>query len=270
MEREQKIGFIGAGNMATALIKGIIKSNRKIPEQIVVSDIRPKAIKNLQKDFGITPRSNKELTDESNTVVIAVKPQNITDVLNEIKDNVSNKHLIISIAAGISLAKISSILGHNVPMIRAMPNTPALVQKGMTALAKGKLATDKDMAEAISMFRAVGETVEVKEEMMDAITAVSGSGPGYVFRIMECMVDAAEAIGLDRKKATKLVIQTFLGASCLAMESEHSLSELKEMVTSPGGTTASGLEVFDQGLSEMTNRAIKAAYERSIELGKNC
>ena len=269
MAKERKIGFIGAGNMASALIKGIIKSNRYIPEQILVSDIRPKAIKNLQKAFGITPLSNRELVSESNTIVIAVKPQNITDLLNEIKDNVHDKHLIISIAAGIPLAKISSILGKNVPMIRVMPNTPALVQKGMSALAKGKAATDEDMAEAISIFMAVGETVEVEEKMMDAITAVSGSGPGYVFKMMECMVDAAEAIGLDSKKATKLVVQTFLGASCLAKESEHSLSRLREMVTSPGGTTASGLAVFNEGLCEMTNRAIKAAYQRSIELGKN-
>jgi pyrroline-5-carboxylate reductase len=269
MDRDQLTGFIGAGNMATALIKGLLQSGLCVSDQLSAADVSPVALKKMADTFGIKTCSNRQLVGQCNIMVLSVKPQNIKEVIDEIKGDVTADHLLISIAAGIPLKMIHSILGHDVPMIRVMPNTPALVQKGVSALAGGPLVNNGHMAVARSIFGAVGETVEVSEDMMDAITALSGSGPGYVFRIMECMLSAGENIGLDKDTAIGLVIQTFLGAAHLAKESELSLSRLREMVTSPGGTTAAGLSVFERmGLEEMTKKAVMAAYERSLELGK--
>jgi pyrroline-5-carboxylate reductase len=165
---------------------------------------------------------------------------------------------------------IHSIISRDIPLIRVMPNTPALIQKGVSALASGSLATSEHMAVARSIFDAVGETVVVSEEMMDAVTAISGSGPGYVFKIMESFVRAGERLGFDEETAARLVIQTVLGAAHLAHESENSLSHLREMVTSPGGTTAAGLAVLNEkGLEDIIHEALNAACRRSGELGKN-
>jgi pyrroline-5-carboxylate reductase len=204
------------------------------------------------------------------TVVLAVKPQNMREVLEEVKGEIEDDHLIISIAAGIPLKMIREILDKDIPLIRVMPNTPALVQKGMSALAAGHGVTAEHMATAGAIFSAVGDTVEVEESMMDAVTAVSGSGPGYVFRMMESMVEAGTAVGLDRETSLALVVQTFLGAAQLAKTSGDSLSSLRRKVTSPGGTTAAGLEIFNNmGLDEMTFSAVEAACKRSVELGKD-
>jgi pyrroline-5-carboxylate reductase len=164
---------------------------------------------------------------------------------------------------------IRDIIGKNIPLIRVMPNTPALVQQGVSALAAGDLATAEHMTVARTIFGAVGETVEVEEGLMDAVTALSGSGPGYVFRIMECMVDAGVGLGLKKETALDLVIQTFLGAAHLAKASDDSLTELRRKVTSPGGTTAAGLAVLEEkGLRETIINAVNAACARSLELGK--
>jgi pyrroline-5-carboxylate reductase len=271
MSENQKLGFIGAGNMATALIKGLIESGVYDREYLLAADTNDDALKRMSGTFGVTcDASNLNVTSQSSTVVLAVKPQNMREALEGMKDAISDHHLIISIAAGIPLRMIRDIIGKDIPMIRVMPNTPALVQKGVSALAGGKLVTVEHMNIAKKIFGAVGETVEVEETMMDAVTALSGSGPGYVFRIMECMVEAGISVGLEKETALNLVIQTFLGAAYLAKASDDSLSELREKVTSPGGTTAAGLAVFDdRGLREMTMEAIKAACNRSLELGRN-
>ncbi|SPD76161.1 Pyrroline-5-carboxylate reductase [uncultured Desulfobacterium sp.] len=271
MTERQKIGFIGAGNMATALIKGLLNSGVYDREQILASDKVDAAVKKVSEQFGLTCcASNGELMQRCSIVVLSVKPQNLRDVLEEIKGEVRDDHLLISIAAGIPLSMIQQIIGKDIALIRVMPNTPALVQKGVSALAAGKWAGPDHLALAREIFNSVGKTVDVNEQMMDAVTAVSGSGPGYVFRIMECMVDAGVAVGLEGKAALDLVVETFLGAACLARESGQSLASLREMVTSPGGTTAEGLAAFDKlGLADMTIKAVQAACRRSIELGKN-
>jgi pyrroline-5-carboxylate reductase len=267
----RKTGFLGAGNMATALIKGLIESGVYDPDKLLASDKSPEALETVSQQFGVECfSSNADMVSKSSVLVLSVKPQNIKEVLEDIKEDLNEDHLVISIAAGIPLKMISQILMKDIPLIRVMPNTPALVQKGVSALAAGAFVVPEHMAIARTIFEAVGETVEVEETMMDAITALSGSGPGYVFRIMECMVDAGTAVGLERETSLKLVIQTFLGAATLAKESEHSLSRLREMVTSPGGTTAAGLSVFDSmGLQEMTKNVVEAACKRSVELGKD-
>ncbi len=270
MTEKSKTGFIGAGNMATALIKGLIQSGVYNQDQLLASDQDEEALKRVSSQFGLgCYSSNSELVRESSIVVLSVKPQNMREVLEGVKGEIRDDHLIISIAAGIPLSMISAIIGRDIPLIRVMPNTPALVQKGISALAGGKLARREHMAIAREIFNAVGDTVEVEETMMDAVTALSGSGPGYVFRMMECMVDAGVAAGLERDTSLRLVVQTFLGAAHLAKESEHSLARLREMVTSPGGTTAEGLATFDKmGLEDMTIKAVEAACRRSVELGK--
>jgi pyrroline-5-carboxylate reductase len=271
MAEIQKIGFIGAGNMATALIKGLLESGVYKKDQIIASDKQDAAIKNISEQFGLTCcPTNQELVRGCSIVVLSVKPQSIREVLEEIKGDIRDDHLLISIAAGIPLSMIQDIIGKDIALVRVMPNTPALVQKGVSALASGKWAGPQHMAEARAIFNSVGKTVQVPEQMMDAVTALSGSGPGYVFRIMECMVDAGVAVGLESQAALDLVVETFLGAAYLAKESGHSLARLREMVTSPGGTTAEGLATFDKmGLADMTVKAVQAACRRSIDLGKN-
>ncbi len=270
MIEKPKTGFIGAGNMATALIKGLIQSGVYGRDQILASDFNEEALKNLSSQFGLKcSSSNRELVNDCSIIVLSVKPQNMRDVLEDVKGEIRDDHLFISIAAGIPLSLINGIIEKDIPLIRVMPNTPALVQKGASALAGSKSAGPEHMAKAMAIFGAVGETVEVEESMMNAVTALSGSGPGYVFRMMECMVDAGISAGLEKEKALKLVIQTFLGAAYLAKESEESLFSLREKVTSPGGTTAEGLAAFDEmGLKDITVKAVKAACRRSVELGK--
>ncbi|HJX34740.1 MAG TPA: pyrroline-5-carboxylate reductase [Desulfatiglandales bacterium] len=265
------IGFIGAGNMANALIKGLIKSGIYSPEQLAVSDNDRKKLKDVSEKFGIKCfNSNKELVREYRVIVLSIKPQVIREVLEEIKDEISDGHLIISIAAGIPIKMVLSVMGRDIPIIRVMPNTPVLIQRGISVLAAGGTATPHHMDIARKIFDAVGKTIVLEEGMMDAVTALSGSGPGFIFRIMESFVAAAEKLGFDRDTALLLVTQTFLGASHLADESDLPLSRLREMVTSPGGTTAAGLNILEKkGISEIIEAVLKAAHDRSIELGKN-
>ncbi len=265
-----KIGFLGAGNMAKALIKGILESGIHPKEQLVASDKEGAALEAVFEQFGIKCLTdNRELVKDCPLVVLAVKPQQIPAVIEEIKGVVRDDQLIISIAAGIPLAMIQALMGKEIPIIRVMPNTPALVQRGISAMAGNHKAGPEHMERARTIFGAVGQTVDVAEDMMDAVTALSGSGPGYVFRIMECMVNAGISVGLEKDIAERLVIQTFLGAAYLAGESDHPLSRLREMVTSPGGTTAAGLAVFENTALESTIiQAVQAACNRSVELGK--
>jgi len=270
MTEKRNTGFIGAGNMATAMIKGLIESGVYSKGRIGASDKDSSALKRMIGQFNVEPYgSNRDLVRQCSTIVLSVKPQNMKEVLDEVKDEIRDDHLIISIAAGIPLSMIHDILERDIPLIRVMPNTPALVQEGVSALAAGAFAAPEHMARARTIFDAVGDTVEVEETMMDAVTALSGSGPGYVFRMMECMVEAGIAVGLEKEISLKLVVQTFLGAAHLAKSSEHPLSRLREMVTSPGGTTEAGLGVFDKmGLEETVRKAVEAACNRSVELGK--
>jgi len=270
MSKSHYLGFIGAGNMATALIKGLINSGVYDPGRVLAADKDMAALRRMSDSVGVTCYpSNLKVATECSIVVLAVKPQQMQEALEEMKAAITDDHLIISIAAGVPLRMIRDIIGKDIPLIRVMPNTPALVQKGVSALAAGDLATAAHMDAARRIFGAVGETVEVTEPLMDAVTALSGSGPGYVFRIMECMVEAGAGLGLKEETALILVVQTFLGAAYLAKASGDSLSELRRKVTSPGGTTAAGLAILEEnGLQDMIVEAVNAACDRSLELGK--
>jgi pyrroline-5-carboxylate reductase len=266
----ETIGFLGGGNMAEALIKGVTAANVYPPENILVSDIRPERLDLLAKQYGVkTAGSNSELAAKVDILVLSVKPQNMTEALQSIKDTFRADTLIISIAAGIKVANIADVLG-DVAIVRVMPNTPALIGQGASALFandKAKPMLDK----AKSIFSAVGQAVVVdNEDLIDAVTAVSGSGPAYYFLLMEEMIKGASELGLPENTARKLVLQTAKGAALLATEADkksESPAELRKKVTSPGGTTEAALKVLAQGkFGPLINTAIRRARDRSQEL----
>jgi pyrroline-5-carboxylate reductase len=275
------IGFIGGGNMAEALIKGIITANLYEPENIFVSDIRPERPAFLAKEYHVQKvDTNAALVSKVDILVLSVKPQNMTEALASIKDALKpdaprpsegRGKLVISIAAGIKVANITAVLG-DIAIVRVMPNTPALIGEGASAL----FANDKAkpmMERAMSIFSAVGKAVVVKTEgLIDTVTAVSGSGPAYYFLLMEEMIRAAGQLGLSEDVAKELVLQTAKGAALLATEADkrgESPAELRRKVTSPGGTTEAALKVFAEGkISELISAAIERARDRSRELSK--
>ncbi len=267
---EYELGFIGSGNMATALIRGILNSDLYKKDKIIASDKSKEARDRVKKEFGIKVcESNIEVVKKAKVILLCVKPQNMKEVLDEIKDEIESDQLIISIAAGVPISAIVRSIGKEIPVVRVMPNTASFVQKGMAGISYGPKIRRDHINIALDIFNSVGETIIVREDLMDLITAVSGSGPGFIFRIMEHIVDAAIRLGLKGEDAKRLVIQTFLGASFLSKESNKPLSELRRMVTSPGGTTEAGLSVFEKmGLGDIIYEAIDAAYRRSIEIKK--
>lgn len=264
------IGFIGGGNMAEALIKGIINANVYKPENIFASDIRPERLSFLAKEYGVqTLDENLTLAAKVDILLLCVKPQNMTEALQSIKDAIKEETLVISIAAGIKTANIAAELGDR-PIVRVMPNTPALIGEGASAL----FANDKAMPmleKAKRIFSAVGKAVTVdQEDLIDAVTAVSGSGPAYYFLLMEEMIKAAVELGLPEPVAKDLVLQTAKGAGLLAVQADktgEAPAELRKKVTSPGGTTEAALKVLAEGkFGPLVEAAIKRARDRSKEL----
>jgi pyrroline-5-carboxylate reductase len=264
------IGFIGSGNMAEALIRGIITAGVYAPQNVFVSDVRPERLKELADRYGVTPCvTNTQVVERSETVVLSVKPQIMNDALQSIKSAAKSGKLFISIAAGVRVAKIAGVLG-DVPIIRVMPNTPALVGAGASALfANERAGTLLD--QALSIFSAVGEAAVVPEEgLIDAVTAVSGSGPAYFFLLMEAMIDAGVTLGLPPDVAKDLVLQTAKGAGLLAVEADkngEAPAVLRRKVTSPHGTTEAALKVFAaHDFQRLVADALTAARDRSREL----
>jgi pyrroline-5-carboxylate reductase len=267
--KTKTIGFIGGGNMATSLISGLIASGHSA-QQIWVSDTAPTTLQAHADQFQVnTTTSNETVVNEVEVVVLAVKPQILRDVALQIAPSLKQKNaLVVSIAAGISQKSLSKWLGSEIAIVRCMPNTPALVQTGATAL-HANINVDeeqKDLAENI--LRAVGLALWVSDEsQLDAVTAVSGSGPAYFFLLMEAMEKAALELGLDERSARLLIQQTALGAAKIALESPESPAKLRARVTSPGGTTQQAIETFVQnGFIELVAKALHAARDRSIEM----
>lgn len=266
----ETIGFLGGGNMAEALIKGIIEARMWQPEHILVSDVRQERLEYLEQRYKIKKvKSNEELAEKANIVVLSVKPQQITEAMVSIKEKLSKEALVISIAAGVRTEKIREVLGERA-IVRVMPNTPALVGEGASVL----FANDKGvlmLQKARSIFSAVGKAVVVDDEnLIDAVTAVSGSGPAYYFLLMEEMIKAGISLGLDETTAKGLVLQTAKGAALLAeaaAKNGESAEQLRKKVTSPGGTTEAALKVFAEGrFGQLVCAALKKACERSKEL----
>lgn len=264
------IGFIGSGNMAEAMINGILKANVYRPGKVYTSDVRPERLLFLREHYGVrTAESNAEVASKVDNLVLSVKPQNMPDALNSIKDAIKPDVLIISIAAGIKTANISSILG-DVAIVRVMPNMPAWVDEGASVLFANEKAQAKvEMARLI--FLSVGEAIVVEDEnLFDAVTAISGSGPAYFFLLMDKMIQSAMELGLDEELARELVLQTGKGATLLAekaAESGETPEQLTKKVATPNGTTEAAFKVFaEKNFSDTVLLAMRRAAERSREL----
>jgi pyrroline-5-carboxylate reductase len=266
MVTNEKLGFIGVGNMGEALVKGLIASKAAAPAQIRVSARRRERIEELEKLYRVRGGSNGEVARESDVVVLAVKPQILDQVLRDIAGELSRDKLIVSVAAGVPIAAIERRLRPPVRIVRAMPNTPATAA---TAMALGEHATEADLATAKTIFDSVGVTVVLEESQLDAVTGLSGSGPAYLFLIIEALADAGVKVGLSRRASMQLAAQTVLGSAKLLIESGQHPGMLKDGVTSPGGTAIAGLHTLEAGgLRNVLMNAVEAATRRSRELGE--
>jgi pyrroline-5-carboxylate reductase len=267
---ERKIAVLGAGKAGEALIAGILSSGWREPAEIVATARHREHLDRLAERHGIsTTLSNVEAADGAALVVIAVKPQDIEGLLSEIGSALTPSQTVLSIAAAIPTALIERHLSDQVPVVRAMPNTPVTVQEGMAGLAPGAHAEEEHLVQAEEVLGSVGRSVRVEEGYMDAITAVSGSGPAYFALLAESMIEAGILLGLSRDVSTDLVVQTMLGTAKLLRDEKMHPVELREMVTSPGGTTIAAIRELEQaGVRAAFLNAIQAAMERSRELAK--
>ena len=259
------IGFIGGGNMAEALIKGMKAHGMK---DILVSEPIGVRRKYIEDTYGVTTTtSNRTVVSSCSSIVLAVKPQQIDSVLDEISDLVDDEKTVVSIAAGITLNYLQLKLKTK-RLVRAMPNTPAMVQEGMTVMSLCECFTNRDLAIVREMFMAVGKVLILPEHYMDAVTALSGSGPAFFALFVEAMEEAGIAMGLTDNNASELAVQTLIGTARF-LEDGIPPSKLREMVTSPGGTTAAGLMVFkEKNLNGIVTEALLAARKRASELGR--
>ena len=274
MLTNKKLGFIGGGNMAEALVKGLVATPSIEADNIILSDPVTERLEYLQNEYSVkTTINNRELVKISDILIVAVKPQVIKGVLAEVADLLDSNKLIISVVAGLPISFIENILDPSgekkISVARTMPNTPALVQEGMTAICFSSQVSKLNVEVAHYIFKAIGETVTIDENSIDAVTGLSGSGPAYILMVIEALSDAGVKVGLSREISNKLTMQTVLGTAKLVRDSGKHPGELKDMVTSPGGTTIAGLHKLEAGgLRNTLINAVEAATKRSKELGK--
>jgi pyrroline-5-carboxylate reductase len=264
-----RIVFIGGGNIAEAIISGLIRCDRKIRGRITVTDIRPERLTYLSHKFAVrTTDNNLKAARDNDVIVLSVKPQQAGGVLSELSGKITPAQLVISVAACITTAYIEKFLG-DVPVIRTMPNTPVLAGRGMTVFCRGAHAAKRHEKTVHNLFGCVGIVMALPEKYFDAVTAVSGSGPAYVFYLAEAMVSAAEKMGIEGKSARLMVKQTVAGAGELLSSSEDDPAALRYRVTSPGGTTESAIKHFEEKkLRRIIIEALSKARARSRELTK--
>ena len=265
-----KIGFLGAGKMATALARGFVNAKLVSAKQIAAADPFDAARKNFAKETGAqTVAANLAVAQAANVLILATKPDQAAAALAEISGAFTKNHLVISIAAGVTLAKLEAALPAGARVIRVMPNTPALVGAGAAGFAPGKYATAADSELAKKLLSAVGLAMQVKESLLDAVTGLSGSGPAYVYQFIEALSDGGVAAGLPRDVATRLAAQTVLGGAKMVLETGQHPGALKDQVTSPGGTTIEGIHELEKGkLRATVMSAVRAATEKSKKLGQ--
>ena len=270
MNSSPNIAFLGAGNMAEALIAGLVKGKLAEPDSLLATDISSTRLEGLKNRYHLQVGShNLDAALWADVIILCVKPQVMDRVLQEIQSGLSEKQLVISVAAGISLEGIQAIIGQAIPLVRAMPNTPAVIQEGVTALAACRGLSSEHLSLAQSLFEAVGKVVVVDESLMDAVTGLSGSGPAYVYLAIEALIDGGVRVGLPRNVAHILAVQTVLGAAKMVKETGEHPAILKDRVTSPGGTTIAGLQRLEEGgLRATLIDAIEAATHRSREIGQ--
>jgi len=255
--------------MAEAMIRGLLRGNDFAPEQVSASGPRAERMGELRDKYGIGATTDNKVPAAAEIVVLSVKPQILSRVLDEVASVISADALVISIAAGVPVAAIQARLAGGTRVVRAMPNTPALVDAAATAIAGGEHARESDLEDAKRIFDAIGLTVILEESQLDAVTGLSGSGPAYVFLILEALSDAGVKVGLSRRTAQLLAAQTVLGSAKLLLETNEHPGRLKDMVTSPGGTAITGLHTLEAGGVRTTlMNAVEAATRRSRELGE--
>ena len=270
MMLEERLGFLGAGQMAEALIRGLIQSGACEPARIVASDVAPARRECLASELGIkTTADNSEVVATSDIVILSVKPKTIPDVLSEVTESVTPKHLVVSIAAGIALSKLEGLLPDSARVIRVMPNTPCLVGEMAAGYALGRNATAEDSEKVESILSACGRSFCLEEKLLDAVTGLSGSGPAYIYLLIEAMADGGVRCGLPRPVALELAAQTVLGSAKMVLETGLHPGELKDRVASPGGTTIAGIHELERsGFRAAMMNAVEAATERSKALGQ--
>jgi pyrroline-5-carboxylate reductase len=264
------LGFLGTGKMATALAQGVVRAGLVDPKRLLGSDPAPAAREGFARATGgRVGADNAEVLRQANVVVLAVKPDQMTALLEEIGPQIAPTHLVVSIAAGVTTQRIDAYFPSGTRVIRVMPNTPALVGASATAYALGHSATADDGQLIRGLFESVGLAFEVKESLLDAVTGLSGSGPAYVYMMIEALSDGGVAAGLPRELATRLAAQTLLGAARMVLESGLHPGALKDMVTSPGGTTIEGLHELERaGLRAALMSAVRASTEKSRRLAE--
>jgi len=264
----QKIGCLGGGAMGEALVAGLLREGLVDASEIYVSDIDHGRLDYLKKKLGVnTSSDNIAVVMAADIIILAVKPHVIVPLLKEVAPAVRKEHTVISIAAGITIEQLQFCFEEPVPVVRAIPNTPCLVGEGATALSAGKYAGEENMQKARAVFAAVGKVVEVPEALLDGVTGLSGSGPAYMYTIIEGFTDGAVRLGLPRDTARVLIAQTMLGAAKMVLETGEHPSKLKDMVTTPGGTTMAGLFALEEGgVRALMMKAVADATRRSREM----
>ncbi len=267
---QQKIGFIGGGNMGGAIIAGIRKAELVSGSALMVSDKNTEALKRLEENYEVlTTLDNKEVASFADILFLAVKPNLFADVIAEIKDVIKEDVLIVSIAAGKTIKEIETTFGKNIKLVRTMPNTPAMVGEGMSALCPNELVTEEEVALVKEIFSSFGVAEVVKESLIDAVIGISGSSPAYVYMFIEAMADAAVMGGMPRKQAYTFAAQAVLGSAKMVLETGIHPGELKDMVCSPGGTTIDAvLELEKQGMRSAVMEAVKVCMDKSKAMSK--
>jgi pyrroline-5-carboxylate reductase len=264
------IGFLGAGKMATALARGWIAAGLVTPDHMLASDPVPRARETFEQETGARiAAGNRQVVEASDLLVLAVKPQQVAEVLSEAAPLLRERHLLVSIAAGVPLARLADLAGQEVRLVRVMPNTPAMVGASASAYAPGPRATEQDVALVNRLLNAVGRAFAVPEKLLDAVTGLSGSGPAFIYVLIEALSDGGVLMGLPRETATALAAQTVLGAARMVLETGQHPGQLKDMVASPAGTTIAGLHALERGgFRAMLMDAVQAASQRAEELAK--
>jgi pyrroline-5-carboxylate reductase len=270
MTEERRVAFLGAGKMGEALVSGLIRSGGRAPEDIVVTARREERARELAERHGVEATlSNVEAAQRARTLVLTVKPQDMDALMDQVGGAVTSEHLLITFAAGIRCSFIESRVGEGVPVVRVMSNVPVLVDEAMSVISAGTHAEDKHLAVAEELLSSVGRVIRLSEVHQDAVTATSGSGPAYFALLSEAMIDACILLGLSRDVATELIIQTMLGSAKMLRDTGMHPVEVREMVTSPGGTTIAAIRHLEQaGVRAAFLNAIDAARQRSAELAK--
>lgn len=268
---EKKIGFIGCGNMSKAIIGGLVSAGQVKPENIWVFDRKPATNQAMQEKYGITPGSSaEEVAKQADILFAAVKPDVILTVLKEVSGSLNKETVVVSVAAGVTLASLATVLGHDRKLVRVMPNTPALVNEGMTSVTPNVLVTKEEAEEIVAIFNGFGKAAMVPEYMIHAVVGVSGSAPAYVFMFIEAMADAAVLGGMPRAQAYQFAAQAVKGSAQMVLETGIHPAELKDRVCSPGGTTIEAVKVLEErGFRAAVIEAMQQCMAKSERMGKS-